>query len=124
MADKDTNVPNKNDFISREAALELIDNAPIIAGNENETLISAPKLSDKVYCLPAADVVEVVRCKECKYYTEGKLLGPTKFCYFYKIGTGLNTADDDFCSKGERREPQMLKNASQNADADVMMPAT
>ena len=45
------------DFISREAALELIDNAPIIAGNENETLIFAPKLSDKVYCLPAADVV-------------------------------------------------------------------
>lgn len=57
MADKDTNVPNKNDFISREAALELIDNAPIIAGSENETLISAPELSDKVYCLPAADVV-------------------------------------------------------------------
>ena len=44
------------DFISREAMLELIDNAPIIAGNENETLISAPKLSDEVYCIPAADV--------------------------------------------------------------------
>lgn len=49
------------DYISREAALELIDNAPIIAGNENETLISAPKLSDKVYCLPAADVRPVVK---------------------------------------------------------------
>ena len=45
------------DFISREEVLELIDNAPIIAGSENETLISAPELSDKVYCLPAADVV-------------------------------------------------------------------
>ena len=53
------------------------------------------------------DWVEVVRCKDCKYYTEGKLLGPTKFCYFYQIGTGLNTADDDFCSKGERREPNL-----------------
>ena len=51
------------DYISRETALELIDNAPIIAGNENETLISAPKLSDKVYCLPAADVRPVVRGK-------------------------------------------------------------
>lgn len=47
------------DYISRETALELIDNAPIIAGNENETLISAPKLSDEVYCIPAADVVPV-----------------------------------------------------------------
>ena len=50
------------------------------------------------------DFVEVVRCKDCKYYKEGKLLAPTKFCYFYQIGTGLNTADDDFCSKGERME--------------------
>lgn len=49
------------------------------------------------------DWAEVVRCKDCKYYKEGKLLGPTKFCYYYQIGTGLNTADDDFCSKGERR---------------------
>ena len=49
------------DYISRESALELIDNAPIIAGNENETLISAPKLSDKVYCLPAANVRPVVK---------------------------------------------------------------
>lgn len=49
------------------------------------------------------DFVEIVRCKDCKHYKEGKLLGPTKFCYYYQIGTGLNTADDDFCSKGERR---------------------
>lgn len=53
--------------------------------------------------IPVADVVEVVRCKDCKYYKEGKLLGPTRFCYYYHIGTGLNTADDEFCSKGERR---------------------
>ena len=45
------------DFISQEAVLELIDNAPIIAGNENETLISAPELSDNVYCSPPADVI-------------------------------------------------------------------
>lgn len=61
----------------------------------------------KIEELPVADAVEVVRCKDCKYYTEGKLLGPTKFCYFYQIGTGLNTADDDFCSKGERRGPNL-----------------
>lgn len=50
-----------DDYISREAVFELIDNAPIIAGNENESLISAPELSDKVYCLPATDVRPVVR---------------------------------------------------------------
>lgn len=60
-------------------------------------------LLDAVKEAPAADVVDVVRCKDCKHYKEGKLLGPTKFCYYYQIGTGLNTADDDFRSKGERR---------------------
>ena len=47
--------------------------------------------------------IPIVRCRDCKHYKEGELLGPTKFCFFYQIGTGLNTADDDFCSKGERR---------------------
>ena len=57
--------------------------------------------------LPTADVVEVVRCKDCKYmchYTDGhlecRLLSdlkpiPTTYCT-------MNA--DDFCSYGERRE--------------------
>lgn len=56
---------------------------------------------------PTADVVEVVRCKDCKYmchYTDGhlecRLLSdlkpiPTTYCT-------MNA--DDFCSYGERRE--------------------
>lgn len=61
MADHFRDATKKADFISREAMLELIDNAPIIAGNENETLISSPELSDYVYCSPAADVRPVVQ---------------------------------------------------------------
>lgn len=49
------------------------------------------------------DWVDVVRCRDCKWYMEGRLLGSTKICY-HQIGTGLNTAGDDFCSKGERRD--------------------
>ena len=69
-------------------------------GCYNDELVRACEAIDDA---PEADVVEVVRCKDCKHYREGELLGPTKFCYFWQIGTGLNTADDDFCSKGERR---------------------
>lgn len=43
--------------------------------------------------IPAADVVEVVRCKDCKYYP---------FC-FRTIRTGGNRPDD-FCSYGVRKE--------------------
>ena len=52
---------------------------------------------DDVDSVPTADVVEVVRCKDCKWWhTEG--------CVFRKDAVeGLPTADD-FCSHGERKE--------------------
>ena len=55
-----------------------------------------------------SDVVEVVRCKDCKWYQEGKLLAPNKFCFRLEHPTedrkiGYNYAPDDFCSYGERR---------------------
>ena len=54
------------------------------------------------------DVVKVVRCKDCKWYKEGKYLAPNKFCYRLKDRSGehigYNFSDDDFCSYGERRE--------------------
>ena len=58
---------------------------------------------------PTADVVEVCRCKDCKWYQESKLLAPNKFCFRLKHPTedrqiGYNYADDDFCSYGERKE--------------------
>lgn len=47
--------------------------------------------------LPAADVVEVVRCKDCKYNVGAKkCLHPDSFFAVPK--------DDDFCSYGERKD--------------------
>jgi hypothetical protein len=47
--------------------------------------------------LPAADVVPVVRCKDCKYNVgTKKCLNPDSFFAVPK--------DDDFCSYGERKE--------------------
>lgn len=44
---------------------------------------------------PTADVVEVVRCKDCKYYM-------SDICYH---DFGLNfMRSDDYCCYGERRE--------------------
>lgn len=43
--------------------------------------------------LPSIDAVQVIRCKECKYYKENTLV-----CGRY----GLE--DDDYCSWAERRE--------------------
>ena len=47
--------------------------------------------------LPAADVVPVVRCKDCKYNVgTKKCLNPDSFFAVPK--------DDDFCSYGEKKE--------------------
>ena len=57
--------------------------------------------------MPAADVVEVVRCKDCKYnygiannceYAKDDIV----CCYWES--DGLHS--DDFCSKGERKETE------------------
>lgn len=54
------------------------------------------------------DAVPVVRCKDCRYYKESRVLAPTKFCFRLNHPTepskiGYNFADDDFCSYGVRR---------------------
>lgn len=56
----------------------------------------------KLYTMPTADVVEVVRCKDCRYwqeYQEGHY--PNELCPWDKNET---TDEDDYCSYGERRE--------------------
>lgn len=50
-----------------------------------------------IWKAPAADVVEVVRCKDCKYNIgTKKCLNPDSFFAVPK--------DDDFCSYGERKD--------------------
>ena len=57
---------------------------------------------------PHADAVSVVRCKDCKYYQEGERLHPNKFCFrlLDREGNrvGYNFSDDDFCSRGVKKE--------------------
>ena len=54
------------------------------------------------------DVEPVVRCKDCKWYKESKLLAPNKFCFRLKdingIPIGYNFSPNEFCSFGERKE--------------------
>ena len=48
--------------------------------------------------LPAADVVEVVRCKDCKYLNKEQ-----NECE-YRSWLYVPVSDEDFCSNGERNE--------------------
>lgn len=56
-----------------------------------------------------ADFVEVVRCKDCKWYQESEILAPNKFCYRLKHPVedrqiGYNFSPDDFCSRGKMKK--------------------
>lgn len=104
------------EYIEREEAIDLF--WPV--GTENDgsdgcTVICKPgnytsaEIESMLSELPAVDAVEVVRCKDCKWYKEGKLLSPNKFCFRLKHPRedrkiGYNFSPDDFCSYGERRE--------------------
>lgn len=52
-----------------------------------------------VLAVPAADVVEVVRCRDCEHH-KGTSVKEYEHCCL----TGLTVGMDDFCSYGERRE--------------------
>ena len=59
----------------------------------------------QAYCMPTADVVEVVRCKDCKYYDDGECEyhSEPKEQRMYERWT-VDVNENDYCSYGERRE--------------------
>lgn len=68
-----------------------------------KTYISSPFIKEKILTtinkIPVVDVVEAVRCKNCKHYVHSEL------CYCRnKKGLTDIVKPDDFCSYGERKE--------------------
>ena len=53
---------------------------------------------DEIDCFqPAADVAEVVRCRDCKYHEDTHVAGFEHCCLY-----GLTMRYNDFCSYGKR----------------------
>ncbi|MBS7355179.1 MAG: hypothetical protein KIG86_01885 [Eubacteriales bacterium] len=98
------------EYIDREAAMKAIENDCL-------ELVYYTK-EDAIQCvkaIPAADVVEVVRCRECKYWgdeagelqrSDGVLFARCKVHNYLLDGrhTGWCPTENDFCSYGERKE--------------------
>ena len=58
-----------------------------------EILIPLSDVRKSLQMTPTADVVEVVRCKDCKYFSEFQHCGVLGFC-----------EPNEYCSRGERRK--------------------
>ena len=63
----------------------------------NVAIVDALNIIDEQ---PTADVVEIVRCKDCKHYK----FGSDEIRYCFMNDSDHLWQDDDYCSYGERRE--------------------
>lgn len=63
--------------------------------------LGVPDLFEWLESQPAADVVEVVRCRDCRYFTEGMAVGMCKRVEDKPI---IPVVYNHFCSYGERKE--------------------
>ena len=102
-----------NDLISRQAAIEAVrhtiyeyfdaveanEESIPLTYNDRKLLDLNKDISTRIKDLPAADVVEIVRCGECKYHTEEEL----GMVYCPHIVGGWESMFH-FCSHGERRD--------------------
>ena len=80
-----------DEYIKREAVIEAIMSEPPDAHYPQWYV-------DKIKSIPAADVVPVVRCKDCRWR------GREECAMFYRCECGEQhtwETDNDFCSYGE-----------------------
>ena len=84
------------EYIERAMAFAVLVDFPGELSPENIGLAVARKAID---ALPAADVAEVVRCKDCQYYQDAKT---NKKGFLICPAFGMEIAETDYCSYGAR----------------------
>ena len=94
------------EYIDREAMLEQIARRePLMVGDK---MISIDALRAFIMNRPAADVVHVIRCKDCHYSRELNREDPNErqfiegcvWCMNWEYGV----FPDDYCSRAKRKE--------------------
>lgn len=96
-------------FISRQAAIEALGEEPEVwTDSEGELATRFQWRIDKniIETVPAADVVEVVRCKDCKHYYFAENRIPQEQRYVCDLD-GDRWNPDSFCSFAERRTDEI-----------------
>ncbi len=81
-----------DEYIKKQDAIDLIMSQPVDAHYPSWYVDLVDKIS-------VADVVPVVRCKDCKYAVE-TWSGSVHFCMF----SHMPIRPDDFCSCAERKD--------------------
>ena len=85
-----------NDLISRQAAIDAVNRFSL---GETDAVRLSMKVSDYLNRLPSAQP-EIIRCKDCIYFTPEKSGEHWNVCRFYDAP---KTADG-YCNDAERKE--------------------
>ena len=95
-----------DDYISRQAAIETVEKCQQYKVSKEDYAVDFAEVKTELMMLPTADVVEVVRCKDCKNYKKdipcvgGKYNGCSEWI---DEGCEAPVNENDFCSYGERK---------------------
>ena len=101
-----------SDYIKREDAINAIqkkhkeEGAEDLGFDEEQIgiLTGLAFAKDEVDAIPSADVVEVVRCKDCKWYMAlSDIYGKCT----YRTREHLYNEPTDYCSYGERKDNEI-----------------
>ena len=89
-----------SDYIKREDALDIVADNNVTG---EITLNRYDKIIDGIYDISSADVVPVVRCKDCVSFHYSGMGGDNGITYCAK---GIEMQPTDFCSYGERKDDE------------------
>ena len=84
-----------DEYISREAAVKIAEKYGLANGSVlGRHTGLADCIASEISALPAADVADVVRCKDCIYNIDGRCFSRTSF------KSAVAVEPDNFCSWG------------------------
>lgn len=96
----------EKEYIERGALLQDIDETVLFSVKVESIRLEtrgANKVIDRIKAQPTADVVDVVRCKDCKYYDEATV---NEKGFLICPASGMEITEYDFCSYGEKKDKE------------------
>lgn len=95
------------EYIDKKELIEGIKNTRLRLPHDSKDFFTRDNMllnfEQIVSQMPTADVVEVVRCKDCKHFTKEMIAGGLEF--ICKSAEGMiNPAPDKYCSCGTPKE--------------------
>lgn len=93
-----------NDYISRQVTIDALGERPMVWTSDDDYALGERNQYDidrlAIETVPSADAVEVVRCRDCKYWHDAPAADGFNSCEM----DALIRHEGFFCANGERKD--------------------